>query len=371
MKKNNTTANNRTETKTLYRTSFTLPNGKRKFVSAKSQEELDKKVLELKLQANAGVDICDSTTFGEFAEIWFKAYKDTGGISDAHRTSILNALNVHILPYISGYPIRNITQMHIQGCFRHMAGKSTSLFNKVRTTLVEIFDAAVANRVLAVSPMQGIRIATKPRKKEEREAITEDEEAEILRAMREQAMNPDSTKEMQRAYYMCVFGFKFGMRRGEIMGLKKSDFDFTSHDVKLDRTIIWPGNSKGEVSNDMKTENAHRTIPIPDSVFDDVQKLVSGIGSDGFLFSLDDGSPLSYTAVRNAWGVVEETTGTKFCKHIMRHSYCTRLYEKGFLPKEVQYLMGHSSPDMSLKVYAHYTKRSQYGSTSEKLRSSL
>lgn len=360
-----------TNTNDTFRASFTLPNGKRKFVRANSKEELEKKLLELKVQANAGIDICDSTTFGEFAEIWFKAYKDTGGISDAHRASILNALNVHILPYISGYPIRSITQMHVQGCFRHMAGKSTSLFNKVRTTLGEIFDAAVANRIIPVSPMQGIRIAAKPRKKEESEAITESEETEILRTMREQAMSQGSTKEMQRAYYMCVFGFKFGMRRGEIMGLKESDFDFTSHDVKLDRTIIWPNNAKGQVSTNMKTENAHRTLPIPDSVYDDVLQLVSGTGNDCFLFALDDGSPLSYSAVRNAWDTVKEVTGTKFGKHIMRHSYCTRLYEKGFLPKEVQYLMGHSSPDMSLKVYAHFTKRSQYGSTSEKLRSSF
>lgn len=370
MKKNNTTANNRTETKTLYRTSFTLPNGKRKFVSAKSQEELDKKVLELKLQANAGVDICDETTFGEYALLWYKAYKEPY-CSATYKASILNILNNHLLPYLSGYPVRMIGQMQIQGCFGHLNGMSSSLFNKTKIVLNEILNSAVSNHLIASSPMLSAKISSKPRKREEREALTEEEEAEVLRVLRKEAMRPGANKGIVRAYYMCVFGFKFGMRRGEIAGLKESDFDLTSHDVVLRRSIIWPDNNHGQVNDRMKTDKAHRRLPIPDSVYDDVCKIVNETRRNKFILACDDGSPMSAVCVRNAWNKVEELTGYKFGKHTMRHTYCTRLYERGFLPKEVQYLMGHASPDMSLRVYAHYTQRSQYSKTSEKLRSSF
>lgn len=361
MKSKSTTA------KSLYRASFTLPNGKRKYVSAHSQEELDKKLLELKLQANAGVDISNDTTFGEYALLWYKVYKEPSG-SVLHRNSILNVLNNHLLPYLSGYTLRSITPMQVQGCFAHLNGMSTSLFSKTKLVLSEIFDSAVSNHLIATSPMTGLRLSAKPRKKEEREVLTEDEETEILRIMRSEAMKPGATKAVVRAYYMCVFGFKCGMRRGEIMGLKSIDFNFTSHDVNLSRSIIWPHNTYGEVNEDMKTDNAKRTLPIPNSVFSDVRSLVEQTGANRFLFSCDDGKPLSASCVRNAWDKVEELTGYKFGKHTMRHSYCTRLYERGFIPKEVQYLMGHSTPEMSLRIYAHFTKRSQYAKTSERLR---
>ena len=54
-------------------TSFTLPDGKRKYVYAKTQEELDKKVFDLKLQLHMGVDLSDQTTVGELIQLWYTA----------------------------------------------------------------------------------------------------------------------------------------------------------------------------------------------------------------------------------------------------------------------------------------------------------
>ena len=59
-----------TMARTNYKTvTFTLPNGKRKYVSARTQEELDEKVFNLKLQMRMGVDLSDQTTVGELAQI--------------------------------------------------------------------------------------------------------------------------------------------------------------------------------------------------------------------------------------------------------------------------------------------------------------
>ena len=53
--------------------SFTLPDGKRKYVYAKTQEELDKKVFDLKMQLHMGVDLGDQTTVGELIQLWYTA----------------------------------------------------------------------------------------------------------------------------------------------------------------------------------------------------------------------------------------------------------------------------------------------------------
>ena len=74
-----------TMARTNYKTvTFTLPSGKRKYVSARTQEELDEKVFNLKLQMRMGVDLSDQTTVGELAQIWYSLEKQGKKIGRAH-----------------------------------------------------------------------------------------------------------------------------------------------------------------------------------------------------------------------------------------------------------------------------------------------
>ncbi len=43
-----------------------MPDGTRKYFRAKTQEELDEKVLKAQILVNSGVDICSEETFGHF-----------------------------------------------------------------------------------------------------------------------------------------------------------------------------------------------------------------------------------------------------------------------------------------------------------------
>ena len=46
-----------------YTKAIPLPNGKRKYVRAKTKEELERKVAELKTELGLGIEIADSSTF--------------------------------------------------------------------------------------------------------------------------------------------------------------------------------------------------------------------------------------------------------------------------------------------------------------------
>ena len=54
--------------------------------------------------------------------------------------------------------------------------------------------------------------------------------------------------------------------------------------------------------------------------------------------------------------------------HILRHTYITRLFEAGLDVKEIQYLAGHSTMDMTLSVYTHYDRKNWEQQTAEKVR---
>ena len=89
---------------------FTLPNGKRKYVTAKTQEELDEKVFNLKLQLRMGADINAETTVGELIQMWYDA-EVKPKVSENTAVTIRSTINQHVLPYLSGERVRDVTPL--------------------------------------------------------------------------------------------------------------------------------------------------------------------------------------------------------------------------------------------------------------------
>ena len=53
--------------------------------------------------------------------------------------------------------------------------------------------------------------------------------------------------------------------------------------------------------------------------------------------------------------------------HQLRHTYITRLFESVLDIKEIQYLAGHATVNMTLRVYTHYQHESRQQSTAQKV----
>lgn len=100
-----------------------LPDGSRKYLRAKTQKELDEKVIKAQILVNSGVDICSEETFGHFAQMWYDMYKKPY-LRENSLIAIKNSLNIHILPAIGSYRLRDITPMHIQAIMADLASKS-------------------------------------------------------------------------------------------------------------------------------------------------------------------------------------------------------------------------------------------------------
>lgn len=55
--------------------------------------------------------------------------------------------------------------------------------------------------------------------------------------------------------------------------------------------------------------------------------------------------------------------------HLLRHTAITRWFSDARLDvKTVQYLAGHSTSEMTLKVYTHYLAEEQHAQTAAKIR---
>lgn len=96
--------------------------------------------MKAQILVNAGVDICSEEIFGHFAQMWYDLYKKPY-LRENSLNAIKYVLNQHILPYIGGYRLRDVSPIQIQAIMASLSKKSNSLQSKVLIHLCSIFKA--------------------------------------------------------------------------------------------------------------------------------------------------------------------------------------------------------------------------------------
>lgn len=350
--------------KGLLSKTITLSDGSRKWIYGKTEEELRRKLLDYQVQLGMGIDLTNQDTFGEYAQMWYKTYKEPY-LRDNSKEVILNALNTHILPYLSGYKMRDITPMHIQLIFNRMVDYSQSLTQKVKTVLSAIFNTAQGDGVILRSPMvKTLKIGGI--KTKEKEALSKEEADSLL-----SSLSSDKSEGEKNCKLFCLLALKTGLRRGELCGLMWSDIDFENAELTITHNCTWPNNTGVEISDNLKTPCARRTVPLTNDALKALRAERS-VSNSLFVFHRRDGQPLTQSSFRKMWEHTKKAAiDADLTPHVLRHSYCTRLFELGFDVKEIQYLMGHSTPEMTLRVYTHYSKKTRYSDTASRIRMAL
>ena len=336
---------------------ITLPNGTRKYIYGKTQQELDEKVLKEQILVKAGVDICSEETFGHFAQMWYDIYKKPY-LRENSLNAIKYVLNLHILPAIGDYRIRDITPMQIQAIMANLSDKSHSLQSKVLVNMKSIFNAAQENGLVAKSPVSAM---LKPggKRTPEKEILTPQESQVLL----DRVANP-------RARTFLLIALHTGMRRGEIVGLQWDDIDFAAKMIHIQHNAVM-STTATTINDFLKTKSGRRDVPLSEELEEWLTAQKKNSHSK-YVLAMQNHKPLTKSSYKSMWKLIErELPDTHVTAHILRHTYITRLFEAGLDIKEIQYLAGHSTVDMTLKVYTHYDRRSREVQTAERVREAL
>ena len=328
--------------KGLYTQTFTLPNGKRKYVTAKTKEELDEKVFQLKLQLRLGIDLDDRTTVGELLQIWFDA-EQKGRVRDTSAGTTKSLINNHILPQLSGLRVKDVTPLVIQNYLLTLSGLCRGMSSRCLSILRGAFNLAVENKLIASSPVLP-RFKAPGKVNAPRRALDIEQQKLLL----------DALPYEEPAWLFARIGLFCGLRAGEILGLRWDAVDLNNQVIQVRRSVVYYNGHDGTLQEQLKTRTSRRDVPIPDDLTAELRKRKASATSLFLFPGKTGGIPERYMLDRIRYVLRTAQTGTLVTPHILRHTYATRLFEAGLDVTEVQRLLGHSTPTTTMQVYVDY-----------------
>ena len=158
-------------------------------------------------------------------------------------------------------------------------------------------------------------------------------------------------------YEMYYIELATGLRRGELLGLKWSDFDWKNGVIKVRRQIARVDGKIVEAP--LKTKNSYRTVSISPQAIE-VLKQQKARTNDTYVFPSPNGGPISPDSVRHMLHRVLDRAGIpKVRFHDLRHTFATVALQNGIDIKTVSGMLGHFSAGFTLDTYAHVTTAAQ------------
>ncbi len=227
-----------------------------------------------------------------------------------------------------------ITRDDIRGYLDYLAlerGNSSAARARKLAAIKSFFNYLVENERLEINPAALIRSPKIPEK--EPEYLTEDECFRFLTTIAQKA----KPRVRERDMAMAVLFLHVGLRVSELTNLKLVNVDFDRSQIKITRK----GNKEQYLHLNTETgwALANYLANRPEA-------------RNGWFFVGTKGGNLSRTYV---YGVVRRYLNLaginkgKHGPHLLRHTFCTRLHQKGVTPFIIKDLAGHKSLDTTMR----------------------
>src|SRR5208282_5874438 len=167
-----------------------------------------------------------------------------------------------------------------------------------------------------------------------------------------------------------------GAREGELLALRWSDLELPKEGpgkMAIRRSLSW-ASLKGEETRPRyfppKTQAGRRTISIPAPLVGDLKrwKLQCPNSDEDLVFPSVEGRPVCRDALLrvNFYPALSRARLRRVTFHTLRHSCASAMIAAGAPITEVQHRLGHADPAITLRVYSHFFKYTESG-TSERL----
>ena len=155
-----------------------------------------------------------------------------------------------------------------------------------------------------------------------------------------------------------LLALNYGLRLGEVCGLKWSDISFAERTVTVSRTVLRLKNGMRTqlTVQTPKTETSARTIPLTAEMLLLLGKLRNSAPEDAYLLTGKRTLPMEPRTMQYRFKSFLKSHGLKNHHfHALRHTFATRSIERGFDAKTLSEILGHRSVKTTLQLYVHPT----------------
>ena len=296
------------------------------------------------LEKGVYVSSRETPIFKQVAEDWIASKKQnlrstTWEVYEGHTRNHFTELESIKINRITIARIEKFIQI------RQEQGMKLGTLRKILVSLNQIMSYAVRHKYIGHNPL---RDAERPRGQgvEESNKITI-LNVEEIKTFLEQVID-------KKYHTLFMLAITTGARQGELLGLKWSDVDWKNSQIHIQRTF-----NKGRWFAP-KTKGSERRIDIGPSMVKALKewKLACLPNEHNLIFPNRAGQPINHSNMVNRYyfPALDKAKIPQIKFHALRHTTASLMIEQGENIKYIQSQLGHSSPTVTLNVYAHLMK---------------
>lgn len=288
-------------------------------------------------------------------EQWLPVRRHDLDPSTAHRYGWM--IDHYITPAVGHLRLRSLRTEHLDRLYTDLLatggtrkqGLAPKTVYDVHVICRAALNHAVDARLVATNPAHGAR-APKPRtrRRHSPDCWTAHQLGAFL----------DATTHL-RLHPAFVVAATTGMRRGELAGLRWSDWNRTTHTLSIARARKSIGGRS--VETPVKTRSSRRSIDLDPATETTLGRWRRQQNADGHPVELDDpvftnphGRPLHPETISQLFTrQVTRTAMPAIRFHDLRHTHATLLIAAGVPVKVVSERLGHANPGFTMATYQH------------------
>lgn len=284
------------------------------------------------------------------------------GLSDKSRHRYNEVIEKHLIPELGRHELEKLRKSQIEAYYRKalesgrrdgkggLAPATVAYHSHVLSSALN--DAVESDEVsLAKNPVAGCKLGDTS--SPEMAALAAEEVRQLIAAAEGTAWETIVTLAV------CT-----GCRRGELVGLKWRDVDFSLGTIRVLRSLSQVGK---KLKFTPPKRHARRTIKLPSIAIQALHKqrdaqvarkkaLGLGYQDNGLVCCQADGTQIKPDSLSHNFHRILKKAGVRRIRlHDMRHTHATTLLEQGSDLKTVQEDLGHRDGRTTMNFYAHVT----------------
>jgi len=332
-----------------------LPNGKRKYVYAKTRKEVSQKLREVITAMDAGRTVATKRqSIEQYLRTWFEGHKTLvrQTTADVYETLLRN----HIYPTIGRIQLSSLDVHHLESLYARKLdeGLAPATVRQIHAVLRKGL-----GRAAEVGTIQrNVAALAKPPRIPKHEI---------------QPLNAEQTRSLLEAVVgdrfeaLFVLSLSTGMRIGEVLGLRWADVDLAEGFLQVRFTLAHNRKGGGWRLGEPKSARSRRRIELP-AVTESAlrshrarqaeERLALGPAwkKHDFVFPDTVGNPMRVNNLRRrsfAKALQKAKLRSNVRLHDLRHTAATLLLIQNVHVKVVSELLGHSSTSFTMDRYSH------------------